>query len=67
MSALYIFSADGLAVSDTGDAVALDRSPSKNNLQLRSNPPQWVYSYAPLVSKSIAVHGLTFLQSCMTV
>jgi hypothetical protein len=25
-----------------------DKSPNANHLQLRSNPPHWEYSYAPL-------------------
>ncbi|WIA11894.1 hypothetical protein OEZ85_011978 [Tetradesmus obliquus] len=46
---LYIFDAEGAKASAAGEPVATDRSANKNHLELRSNAPQWVYSYAPLV------------------
>lgn len=47
--AMYIFDTEGVKEAANGDAVALDRTANKNHLELRSNSPQWVYSYAPLV------------------
>jgi len=47
LAALYVFDAAGVA-STALAPVALDRSGNKNHLELRSNPPQWVYSTAPL-------------------
>ncbi|GBF95915.1 hypothetical protein Rsub_08038, partial [Raphidocelis subcapitata] len=51
LAALYIF--DGEGVKSLGGAnpdqmIAVDRTSGANHLSLRSNPPEWVYSYAPL-------------------
>lgn len=46
----YVFNADGVKTSPSGDGVANDRQPAGNHLQLRSNPPEFVYSYAPLTT-----------------
>ncbi|KAI8469316.1 MAG: concanavalin A-like lectin/glucanase domain-containing protein [Monoraphidium minutum] len=50
--ALYIFDSEGIRAAGSGSpgemTVAVDRTPNQNHLQLRANPPVWVYSYAPL-------------------
>ncbi|KAI8473932.1 MAG: concanavalin A-like lectin/glucanase [Monoraphidium minutum] len=51
LAALYIFDSEGVrAGGDAAAPVALDRTANNNHLQLRANPPVWVYSYAPLTS-----------------
>jgi len=46
--ALYVF--NEVAGTASGEPLAMDSSTNKNNLVLRSNPPLWAYSYAPLVA-----------------
>jgi len=55
---LYVFDAAGVKEDEGGGggdggvrpAHALDRRPAGNHLALRSNPPSFVYSYAPLTA-----------------
>jgi hypothetical protein len=50
LALLYIFNAAGIKPAENGEPLAVDLGPSKNHLVLRSNPPTWSYSYAPLVT-----------------
>lgn len=47
---LFIFDPSSVTKTADGRSLAMDKQPTENHLDLRSNPPQFVYSYAPLTS-----------------